>query len=351
MKKVVIMAMVGILLLSVFTVFLPVKTCKAASGNTLYVGGSGPGNYSSIRSAIGAASEGDTVFVCNGTYYENVVVNKTVNLAGENKETTIVDGGGWFGFGYVFKVTANRVNISGFTIKNSTTTYDPADSVLGLGVGIIISANNTTVLGNIITENTFGISIENSFNNKVTTNIILNNGDGIGLLESSENIIENNVITDHNRNFQAWGQSFNNGVSIMYNAYNNTIVNNTISNNSGIGIHLSYLCENNSIYYNNFINNSENVNDSCNNNSWDNGQYGNYWDDYNGTDVNGDGIGDTPYNISGGNNKDKHPIMKIDGRRVEPTTKKEGDKTPGFELILFVCAIALVLLWRRKRIN
>ena len=63
-----------------------------SAGNTLYVGGSGNGNYSIIQSAINDASDGDTVYVYNGTYYEIVVVDKTINLTGENRDSTIIDG-------------------------------------------------------------------------------------------------------------------------------------------------------------------------------------------------------------------------------------------------------------------
>ncbi|HDN50977.1 MAG TPA: hypothetical protein ENG06_04290, partial [Thermoplasmatales archaeon] len=44
-------------------------------GNTWYVGGSGPNNYTKIQDAIDNASDGDTVFVFNGIYYENVLIN------------------------------------------------------------------------------------------------------------------------------------------------------------------------------------------------------------------------------------------------------------------------------------
>jgi len=49
-------------------------------GNTLYVGGSGPGNYTRIQDAINDANPRDTVFVYNGTYCENLIVDKSINL-------------------------------------------------------------------------------------------------------------------------------------------------------------------------------------------------------------------------------------------------------------------------------
>ena len=73
-----------------------VKDVKAggSGGNTLYVGGSGPNNYTKIQDAVDNASDGDTVYVFNGTYYENVFIGRSINLIGENKDTTIIDGGG-----------------------------------------------------------------------------------------------------------------------------------------------------------------------------------------------------------------------------------------------------------------
>ena len=60
------------------------------SGNTLYVGGSGPGNYSKIKDAYDDANPCDTIFVYSGTYYEWLWIKKTINLIGEDPETTSI---------------------------------------------------------------------------------------------------------------------------------------------------------------------------------------------------------------------------------------------------------------------
>ena len=87
-------------------------------GITLYVGGSGPGNYTTIQGAINDTSDGDTVFVYDDSspYYEHVVVNKSINLIGEEMNTTIIDGSNEDD---VVKFTANSTYIEGFTIRNS----------------------------------------------------------------------------------------------------------------------------------------------------------------------------------------------------------------------------------------
>jgi len=71
------------------------KTQSTSRGNWLYVGGSGPGNYTRIQDAIDNASDwGDTVFVYDDSspYYEFLIINKSISLIGENKDTTIIKG-------------------------------------------------------------------------------------------------------------------------------------------------------------------------------------------------------------------------------------------------------------------
>ena len=106
------------------------------------------------------------------------------------------------------------------------------------------------------------------------------------------------------------------GINIITSS-NTNIFNNTISNSSNIGIKISkiltaynsILCsENNTIYLNNFINNPRHAFDECNN-IWFYKNLGNYWDNYKSLDKNNDGIGEEPFEISGGNNDDKYPLM------------------------------------------
>ena len=73
-----------------------------------------PDDYPTIQAAINAANDGDTVFVRNGTYYENVVVNKPVSLVGEDKQTTNIDGNNT---GYCARIQSNGVVLENFHRK------------------------------------------------------------------------------------------------------------------------------------------------------------------------------------------------------------------------------------------
>jgi len=349
-KNLIALEIVGILLLSCFAITPAFGL--SGSGKTLYVGSGEPGNYTTIQGAINDASDGDTVFVYHNSspYCEHVVVDKSINLVGENKDTTIIDGDHT---GDVVKISANWVNISGFTIQNSGSGYTNWDA----GISILSpDSNNITIFGNNIANNNWGIFLNHTSNNAIYENYIFNNGDyGVLLNDSSSNIM-GNIITNNNYGISVISSSNNNiysnniksnwfGLELTHNSYNNLICNNNITENKGIGIEVWNLSDNNiisenniisngkvpvigyglviydssnknTIYHNNFIDNKLNASDSCGN-VWDGGIWvngymsgGNYWDNYTGIDANHDGIGDTSYNISGGSNKDRYPLMK-----------------------------------------
>jgi parallel beta-helix repeat protein len=197
-----------------------VDTKLIIEGKTLYVGGSGPGNYSKIQDAIDNASNNDTVFVYDDSspYYENImIIEHSINLIGENRETTIIDGGEQLS---VVSVQADGVVISGFTIQNS--------GILWINHGIDLHSSYSTISDNKITNNHVGIGLYtissyNSDFNNITNNIIeKNHGYGVKLYGSRYNTISDNTIASNNGNGIYLAESFNNVIS-----------RNTISDNNG----------------------------------------------------------------------------------------------------------------------
>lgn len=305
---------------------IPNSNTDTRSGNIIYVGGSGPNNYTTIQGGINQVNPGGTVFVYDDSspYYENIIVNKPVTLIGENKETTIIDGG--HVSGDVVSVSAADVSISGFTVVNSGDYY--YDS------GIKITSDNNKVFDSIILHNEQGISIESSDGNVIEDNILVHNQiNNTRLIYANNNIINRNTINGSSSSFfgVALGYSNNNTITnntIRYNLFygiislpgsNNIIRQNDICDNNEEGI--SDLISHNIIYHNNLVNNTENVGNYYSSTIWDGGYPvgGNYWSDYSGVDqyqgqnqdIPGpDGIGDTPYIIYNGNNQEDHyPLM------------------------------------------
>lgn len=112
-----IVAIVVTLLLILFSVEgISIHIVKA-NGRTLYVGGNGPNNYSKIQDAIDDALPGDTIFVYEGTYHENLIIKKSINLIGEDKNTTIIDGNK---NGSVVYIYGGVIEITGFNITNGS---------------------------------------------------------------------------------------------------------------------------------------------------------------------------------------------------------------------------------------
>jgi len=151
--------------------------------NMIYVDDDGTVAYTNIQDAIDAANSGDTVYVYSGIYNENIDVNKTINLIGEDKNTTIIDGNG---NGDVLYISADYVNINGFTIQNGGDNQDDA--------GININSSRTSINDNTIINNSReGILLEYSSNNIISGNAIINNEISMRFAYSHNNIISNNI--------------------------------------------------------------------------------------------------------------------------------------------------------------
>lgn len=162
MNRLVSGIMLMILVTSVLILTVNVKPVKA---ETITV----PDDYSTIQEAINHASDGDTIFVRNGTYYENVVVNKTVSILGENENATVIDGKG---AGTTVQVTGSNVTVNGFTIQGSSAGY----TLSGLLSGIqVYQSSGNNISHNVVRDNYVGISLRQSSENTLTANIAYDN--------------------------------------------------------------------------------------------------------------------------------------------------------------------------------
>ncbi|HMB45685.1 MAG TPA: NosD domain-containing protein, partial [Candidatus Methanoperedens sp.] len=237
-----------------------------------------------IQAAIDAATAGETIYVYNGNYTENVNVTKQLTLRGIGMPVVNASDSG-----SAINLSADGITLVGFTAT---------------GGGIYPEA---------------GIRV-NSNSNNLSGNNASNNGDGITLISSSNNTLRGNNANSNNQN----------GIWLDYLSNNNTITNNNASSNTLRGIYLNS-ASNNTIY-NNYFNNTNNSQDDGYNvwnvtktagtniigGSW---LGGNYWSDYTEADMDSDGLGDTltPYNIGITNGGDYHPLMTV-GTIAPPIT-------------------------------
>lgn len=222
-------------------------------------------------------------------------------------------------------------------------------------LGTKISSNN--LLENYFLNNKqIDVSMGGSFGN-ITNNIFLDEKDSNLWAISLFRSIKTNV-TDN------WIEGYQTGLyiqnSVLFNTSNCALYPNTVPecielNNTNMLIHLHLMnvkitnnefknqrsyaiyiyneTDGNMIYENNFENNSyttrnsqvyEGANQNVTN-SYTNGSRGNYWSDYDGNDINQDGIGDTKYFIKQNTSDDKPLIERIQIIKPEFTILQQTD--------------------------
>ena len=349
-----------------------------AASRTWTVDDDGPADYHVIQQAIDNAKNGDTILVFSGMYYEHLVIDKSLSIIGEDNSNVIIDGDG---YGSVVRIATGNVSIRQFTIRNGdegivipTNENNITDNVfLNNEAGVLVDTNCKRNIissnkvffsatcgiygdrcgGNVITNNNIsfsnwhgiflyasepsvldnnsislnamdGIRIRYSDNNTVTGNLVSGNDNGIYIYSdedpirpsglSKHNMIENNIALNNSC-----------GIKVGHFGTDEELAGNEIYKNllayNNIGLDISG-SNGNSIYNNNFINNSNQASVyESSGNTWDGGYYvgGNYWSDHNGTDIywgfyqnetGSDGIVDFPYQVSANpSEEDKYPFL------------------------------------------
>ncbi len=296
------------------------------------------------------------------------ITNQTIII---NRDNIVIDGAGHKLQGYnmgnayplenfdlqnVHSVTIKNFDISfswqGIWIQNCSNIVIKNNSLSNINTGVDVnSANNTLVTDNTFNNMGAGVDFTSwygfgpSLNNLISKNNITNSVYGISISDASSNLVKDNIVVNSydpiyaDENATVTGNTVINGIdaigvnsnNIIYDNYicnfsesglllsgtNSIIYQNTIANCSSAvamsGSSDSYPLGNNTLYHNNFINNTQPLllmtNASLTVTYWDNGREGNYWSSYNGTSRKGNGIGDTPYTL-GDNNTDSYPLIQ-----------------------------------------
>ncbi|MGI6307779.1 MAG: hemoblobin-interacting domain-containing protein [Dethiobacteria bacterium] len=254
------------------------QALTAVGPGTWYVDGSGSADFVSIQAAVTAAGDGDNIIVKDGTYTENVMVDKALTIRSENgaPSTTVISA---VSTTPVFDVDASGVVIDGFSVQGST-----GKNVAGIE---LVGVSDCTIQNNDCSGCYNGIHLGGA--------------------------ATNNIVTGNH----CYGNS-KRGISIRDTAHDNFISRNTVENNTEAGFCIKDQSKDNVLWLNNIIGNSVEIMTANTYKSpepltytYKGGSYtgylGNYWDNYTGIDANGDGIGDTPY-ISGAISDD-YPLI------------------------------------------
>jgi parallel beta-helix repeat protein len=221
----------------------------------------------------------------NGTASNNWIVGN-----GPNQDTngTFTD--------YIIGVDFGNKDVDGITLEDL--------NVKNFSIGVYVWTKNNTVTGNNFSDNIVGILVSGS-NQTITGNYIADNQRGLffGF---------NNKVT----------QTFPSDIEVNHNDFQNNIVQ-----LNGCGC--------------------ESINASESPHNWDDGKEGNFWSDYDGTDSNNDGIGDSPYVVDA-LNQDRYPLLQSPVELPVPTAKISYETVILIVSAMILSVVASYVYWRRK---
>jgi len=333
-----------------------------------------PDDYPTIESAIANANDGDIIFFKNGTYDgpidQTLIIDKTLSLIGENVESTVLNlhpkynvsrilTQSWYFSDDAITINANDVKLMDLTLSFMGNIRVNGDNAQIIGnditawatvTGLVIAGSNCNITNNVVIQQ---IALTGSFNNIQENSfsiLFLESADRnfidsnriryIQLVHSNDNTISNNNVST---NVDGYAVDLRNSINNFFNG------NRVEVDRWNTDLKLESQSLNNTFYGNAFMGEDELVllDATSEGNFWDNGVYGNFWSNYNGTDLLGDGIGDIPYIIDG-NNQDHFPLMN-------PLSEGETFERP-FPTVPIAISVAVVaavaaglLLYNRKR--
>jgi len=248
----------GILLLTLAT--------EQGQTETITVDDDNGADHTSIQDAIDNSTKGDTIRVYEGSYHENVTINRSLDLIGNGSANTIIDGGGT---GDVVTISVDGVNMSGFSIIGSGTAMDDAGVLVSSGYnhirdincsghvngiildgqgnttitrsslwnnfyGIKITSSNNTISGSTCSGSSYGIYVYASFSGPQISNITVanntcsSNNYGIYFMKTDRSLITDNTLSS----------SGNAGIWLMQSSWN-TLDNNRCQGSRWYGVFLS----------------------------------------------------------------------------------------------------------------
>ncbi|MBU0755544.1 MAG: right-handed parallel beta-helix repeat-containing protein, partial [Planctomycetes bacterium] len=208
-----------------------------------------PNDFTTIQEAVDYASDGDTILVGPGTYFENIeVLNKQLILQSQaGPERTILDGRQLGSVVTIRNEDSLETVLDGFTITNGIGTVNPGYT-WRIGGGVCCALESfSTIQNNIITGNSarLGGGISSAWSIEISDNIIAENsasGDGAGIftMNAGYTIIVGNEITDNT----AAGSG--GGIDLFQGSFgliaDNIISNNRSTQDGGGGIFISDGC-------------------------------------------------------------------------------------------------------------